>query len=598
MGKFKFKKNSEAKTTLPNVSVYLSYGGGVGGPYNLTQLCFMYLNGQLPPDALCNFGAGEWQRLYDMPLINVIRENCSQQSGQPESKSPAPKEEPEEEPEEELLDDFLMPKTDDYINDDSPIITCPHCWNEFHLSQVHYISSHPSLTGDSVLGETAQTRFLPSKFNAQGYAIDARGMVCRDMACPRCHLKIPEILLEEKIDVLSIVGSPASGKSYYITALTNMLRKNLPEYFDYSFSDADVSMNYMLNHYEDLLFHGVPDVEVSLPKTELEGNNFSSQVTLRGMTINLPLPYIFTLRKIHDSTANGNSRGLMHNIVMYDNAGEHFEAGRDSVANLATMHLINSSLIMFLFDPFKDSKALRDCDANDPQANVALRTINQGQILREMINRIKKFRGMASFEKSDKILTVLVPKYDAWSNSFPFDLKDFAFTALDERTFTYSLDFTAIKLVSYSTRQWLLARAPEIVAESEAFFKTVYFLPVSALGHCPSYDAAKNMIGIKPGDINPIWVDVPIYIYLWSCGLAPAVKTTLNVEAMEVKGSFRNDSFMFVDEKSRRPQSVPSLYWGEVVYDMNMGKYLRFPEKPAAANGGSTSSGTADSFWN
>ncbi len=602
--KFKLKKDNQPKPKVVNVSVYLCVAGGVGGPYDLPQLCSMFQNGQLPPDTLCNFGTGDWQRLYEMPLMDIIREKCHLKTATPEpltsetGESTIQADGEEETEEEALLDDFLVPKTDDYMDDDSPIITCPHCWNEFHLSQVNYISNHPSLTGDSVLGETAQTRFLPSKFNAQGYAIDAKGMVCRDMACPRCHLKIPEILLEEKIDVLSIVGSPASGKSYYITALTNTIRKNLPEFFDYSFSDADVSMNYMLNHYEDLLFHNSSDDEVALPKTELEGNNFSSQVNLHGFTVNLPLPYIFTLRKIHDNTVSENGKGFMHNVVMYDNAGEHFEAGRDSVANLATMHLINSSLIMFLFDPFKDSKAVKDCDANDPQANVALRSINQGQILREMVNRIKKFRGMASFEKSDKILTVLVPKYDAWSNSFPFDLKDLPFTALDEKTFTYSLNFTIVKLVSYCTRQWLLARAPEIVSESEAFFETVYFLPVSALGHCPDFDATKNMIGIRPSDINPIWVDVPIYIYLWKCGLVPAVKTMLDVEATEVQGSFRNDNFMFLDQKNRRPQSVPALYWGETVYDMNMGKYLRFPERPAEAGGDSSASGTADSFWN
>ena len=606
----KLKKDNKPKQNVVSISVYLCFGGGVEGPYDLPQLRDMYHNGQLPPETLCNFGTGDWLRLYDMPLMNLIRENSApSQSAAPEQQesvaaaptaiTPSPASNVENVDDEgTLLDDFMVPKTDAYINDDSPVITCPHCWKEFHLTEANYISCHPSLTGDSVLGETAQTRFLPTKFNAQGYAIDAGGMVCRDMACPRCHLKIPEILLEEKIDVLSIVGSPASGKSYYITALTNMLRKNLPEYFDYSFTDADVNMNYMLNHYEDLLFHNNSDDEVALPKTELEGNNFSTPVKLHGFTVNLPLPYIFTLRKIHDSTTSGNGKGLMHNVVMYDNAGEHFEAGRDSVANLATMHLINSSLIMFLFDPFKDSKAVRDCSTDDPEANVAFRSINQAQILREMVNRIRKYRGMASFEKSDKILTVLVPKYDAWSNSFPLDLKEVPFIHLNKETFTCSLDFTIIKLASYCMRQWLLARAPEIVSEAEAFFRTVYFLPVSALGCCPNYDATKNMIGIRPGDISPIWVDVPIYIYLWKCGLVPAVRTVLPETAEEVKGSFRDDSFFFLDEKSGRPQSVPSLYWGEVVYDVSMRKYLRFPEKPAETKGGTAAPGAADSFWN
>ena len=492
---------------------------------------------------------------------------------------------------------FQVSNEDDYLEDDSPMITCPHCWNEFHLSQTNYISTHPSLVGDSVLGETAQVRFLPSKFNAQGYAIDAKGMVCRDMACPRCHLKIPEILIEEKEDVISIVGAPASGKSYFITALTSMVRKNLPDYFDYSFSDADVSMNYVLNQYEDILFHNVSDDEVALPKTELEGSNFSSQVKIQGVTVNLPLPYIFTIRKIHDNAGGQNSQGGMHNIVMYDNAGEHFEAGRDGVTNLDTMHLINSSLIMFLFDPFKDSKAVKDCNQDDPQAGVALRSINQVQILREMINRIKKFRGMASFEKSDKTLCVLIPKYDAWAGTFPFDLKSLPFTYFNQSTCEYALDFTVIKLISYCTRQWLLERVPEVVAESEAFFETVYFLPVSSLGASPDYDKTRDMIGIKPSKINPVWVDLPMYLYLWKCGLVPVVRTSLAENVTDVQGIFKDDSFIFADGNSNRPQKVPALYWGESVWDMKLGKFIRFPEKPKTQAEAKPAAAGQDDFW-
>ena len=498
-----------------------------------------------------------------------------------------------------LLDELLLPDDGDLLDDDSPIITCPHCWKEFHLSQVNYIANHPTLVGDSVLGEGAQMRFLPSKFNAQGYAIDSKGMVCRDMACPRCHLKIPEIILEEKVDVLSVVGAPASGKSYYITALTSMLKRNLPDYFDYTFTDADVSMNFTLNHYEDLLFHNVSNRKVALPKTELEGANFSSRVNLNGFTVNLPLPYIFTMRKVHGNDASQNEKGFMHNVVMYDNAGEHFEAGRESVTNLATMHLINSSLIMFLFDPFKDSRAIKSCDENDPQANVAMRSINQVQILREMINRIKKFRGMASYEKSDKLLTVLVPKYDAWDATFPFNLKELSFVSFDDKEFCNYLDLGILKLVSYSTRQWLLERVPEVVTDSESFFETVYFLPVSALGTSPSYDKETDMIGINPEEINPIWCDVPIYLYLWKCGLVSAIKSEFMNEIIDVQGSFKDDNFLFIDPHTRRPKTVPSLYWGACVYDKSFGSYVRFPERPVELKQEekkSTKSG-ADSFW-
>ena len=526
-----------------------------------------------------------------LKLVQTIRTNTEQKN--PEPRTPEPR---TPEPRKETASENLV-ASNDYIGDDSPLITCPHCWNEFRLSQINYISSHPSLTGDTVLGESEQMRFLPNKFNAQGYAIDAKGMVCRDMACPRCHLKIPEIVLDEKVDVLSIVGAPASGKSYYITALTNMVRKNLPAYFGYSFSDADVSMNHVLNHYEDILFHNGSDDMVSLPKTELEGSNFSSQVKLQGVTVNLPLPYIFTIRKTHGKSTE-NDKGSMHNVVMYDNAGEHFEAGRDNVTNLATMHLINSSLIMFLFDPFKDTKTIKDCNENDPQAGVALRNINQGQILREMINRIKKFRSMASFEKSDKMLVMLVPKYDAWADNFPIDLKALSFAQFNQGTYQYALDFSVIKCVSFCTRQWLLERAPDIVGDSEAFFENVYFLPVSALGTSPDYDEARNMIGIRPSEINPVWVDVPIYLYLWKCGLVPAVRSVLNENVTDVEGTFKNDSFIFMDGKSNQPRTIPTLYWGECVYVTLTGKYLRFPEKPKDAVEDKPKNSSEDDFWN
>lgn len=583
-------EKSQDTPKVVNVSVYLSISGNVSGPYDLRQLADMYSNDELLPDTLCCFGSGDWKRIYDLPLINIIREASTAHSS-PMSQASAYSDE------ELPPDDFLLPQSNE-VDDDSPIITCPHCWYEFHLSTVNYISTHPSLIGDSVLGETAQTRFLPSRFNTQGYALDARGMVCRDMACPRCHLKIPEIALDEKPDVISIVGAPASGKSYYITALANSLRRNLPSFFDYSFTDADVSMNYTLTNYEDTLFHNSADTLVSLPKTELEGVNFSSQVTLQGITVNLPLPFIFTMRKIHDNA--GAEGGVnMHNVVMYDNAGEHFEAGRDSIVNQATMHLSNSRLIMFLFDPFKDSRALKDCDPEDPEANVALRSINQGQFLREMINRIRKIRGMSSVEKSDKILTVLVPKFDSWINSFPFDLKALPYTTINKATYEYSLNLTIVKIISYCTRQWLLERAPDIVTDSEVFFNEVYFLPVSALGARPIYDAERNMIGIKPNEIEPVWVDVPFYLYLWRYGFIPAVKCKIDEECIPIEGTFKNDNFVFMDSHTKRPQTVPSLYWGECVYDMNLGKYIRFPEKPVETEEDKENpSSSEDSFWN
>ncbi len=75
-------------------------------------------------------------------------------------------------------------------------VTCPHCWERFQPEQVLWISEHVDLLGDPLLGPEQEQRFLPSRFTLDGDAIDARGMTCRALACPRCHLPVPRAMLE------------------------------------------------------------------------------------------------------------------------------------------------------------------------------------------------------------------------------------------------------------------------------------------------------------------------------------------------------------------------------------------------------------------
>ncbi|MBR0458660.1 MAG: FHA domain-containing protein, partial [Victivallales bacterium] len=123
-------------------------------------------------------------------------------------------------------------------------IVCPHCWHRFDVSEFLFIARHQSLTGDPVLGADAQQRFLPTRFTAEGNAIDAAGMSCPDMACPRCHLRIPQAASEMLPLFLSIVGAPAAGKSYFLTAMTWELRRTLPRNFAISFTDTDAVNNH------------------------------------------------------------------------------------------------------------------------------------------------------------------------------------------------------------------------------------------------------------------------------------------------------------------------------------------------------------------
>src|SRR4029077_19265472 len=116
--------------------------------------------------------------------------------------------------------------------------------------QILWISSHANELGDLRLGCEEQIRFLPTRFDVAGNALDAEGFPCSRLACPRCHLEIPREILNTEQFFVSILGTPACGKSYFLTAMTWELRRVLPEYFALSFIDADTVANRTLNEYE------------------------------------------------------------------------------------------------------------------------------------------------------------------------------------------------------------------------------------------------------------------------------------------------------------------------------------------------------------
>ena len=67
-------------------------------------------------------------------------------------------------------------------------LTCLHCWSKFVPEDLLWLSEHRDLIGDPLLGDQSQLRFLANRFDVHGNAIDARGEICRDIACPHCHL--------------------------------------------------------------------------------------------------------------------------------------------------------------------------------------------------------------------------------------------------------------------------------------------------------------------------------------------------------------------------------------------------------------------------
>ena len=76
-----------------------------------------------------------------------------------------------------------------------------------------WVAQHAELLGDPVLGPEAFARFLPSRFNADGEALDARDMPCQILACPKCHLTIPRALIETTPLFVSMIGARGENVS-------------------------------------------------------------------------------------------------------------------------------------------------------------------------------------------------------------------------------------------------------------------------------------------------------------------------------------------------------------------------------------------------
>lgn len=410
-----------------------------------------------------------------------------------------------------------------------PHVTCPHCWNEFPPQDSYWISEHQELIGDERFSETSveQLRFLPSHFTPDGQAIDARGFTCYRLACPRCHLEVPRSMLEMKPIFISIFGAPASGKTYFLGAMTHMLRQVLPLRFSMDFFDAEASMNRMLKSYEsDMFVNREPD-KACIPnslirKTEQSNEELYSTVRFQSQTVTYTKPFIFNLSP-NDRHKNSESAALKASICLYDNAGESFQPGQDRVDNPVTRHMSKARLLCFMFDPLQDVRFLqRNGLAGDNYQQRALS--NQEEIFQEAAGRIRRYAQIPQTKKHDAPLVVIVTKSDRWGHLLgPLNPINEPYVA-DKTGKKHAIDIRHVRKVSDATRELLLRSTPEIVTAAESFAREVVYIPISTFGHEALHGTSEGQI--RPRDINPVWVSVPIVFALgeWFTGYIPTVR--------------------------------------------------------------------------
>lgn len=404
-----------------------------------------------------------------------------------------------------------------------PRITCPHCWSNFAAEDILWVAEHEELRGDPLLGIDAHQRFLPSRFDISGNALDPHGMTCQALACPSCHLPIPRVLVDIAPLFVSILGIPSCGKSYFLASMTWRLRQALPKLFRVAFGDADPTSNIIINDYERQQFFN-PDrnAAVKLAKTEEQGYWYDT-VNYGDQTVSYPRPFLFSMAPMQGHPRFQQSSEVARCLCMYDNAGESFQPGKDTTASPVTRHLVRSQALFFLFDPTQDPRFQTACKGKteDPQMVGEHRVSGrQDIVLHEAANRVRKYSGLKHDERHNRPLIVVVTKYDAWSALLPEvrDLQPWRTTGEG----MHALEWELIRSTSDRLRDLLWDLSPELVSSAEGFAQEVLYVPVSATGCSPVKDET-GTYGVRPGDIHPHWIEVPMLTVLakWAKGLIP-----------------------------------------------------------------------------
>lgn len=393
-------------------------------------------------------------------------------------------------------------------------ITCINCWGRFAPEDVLWIAEHQELVGDPVVpGDGERVRFLPSRFNLRGNALDLYGMECRDLACPKCHLTIPRTLLEREPVFISLLGTPTCGKSFYLGALAATARRELPAEWHIDFTDADPTANMPIIAYEEALFHQLEpekQVQVSLliRKTQLGGDLYR-EVLMQGQSVRLPKPFSFFLKPgpLHRNYEHSEAAQL---VCLYDNAGEHFLPGEDSGSSPGTRHMAEAGFLLYLFDPTQDPRWLSAVRKEHPHLEIrsTQQLKRQEDVLREAAARVRALRGMREGEKHDRPLFVILNKHDCWDTVVPRHKR--RSPALANQMPSVNLE--EVKDYSGKLRAHLLRTIPELVTAAENFCSRVIYVAATTLGTAPEHREGTPYI--RPCDIRPDGVLLPFLLGL------------------------------------------------------------------------------------
>lgn len=392
-------------------------------------------------------------------------------------------------------------------------LSCPSCRSSFSQTELLSIATHPELKGDDVLGPDAMRRFKATTTDSEGFVTDGYGARCTEIACPVCHHKLPPFFEQMKQHFFSLIGVPASGKSYFLAALVQELEHSLPMGFGIPFRDADPTANRPLNDMRTKVFSTDSPLEAHTGKTNLRTNTIRP-IYKDGAYYEMPRPFIYTLNKGQD----------IHSIVLYNNRTAGIESNANSDFAPYTDNIKLADSIFFLFDPTTNPgfRALLK-ESNDPQIIENLYSPGrQSNLLAETEIRLRTELNLPPGRKINKPLALIIGKCDTWLHLLgPEPLLPIV------RNNQIRMD--NVDANSERLRTLLFRIAPQICANVEAISSNVRYFAASSFGRSAikfTDEKGDTLLGSPGAPLTPVRVTDAFF---WSiCNLAPNILPSYN----------------------------------------------------------------------
>ncbi len=374
-------------------------------------------------------------------------------------------------------------------------IICPYCFQRFPAGKVQWrCNSYFCKQQDKLEDDPAFFKYHQSVKLQQPHILGGRIKVkngfaqcdkCNEVTniriCPECHSALPDT--KENI-IISIVGAPGAGKSYYVGTLLRQLRTHIHTF--------GCSFKYTTKNDEKLYmskFKANFDKGMKLEKTQqpTDEDNFLSANT----------PLLCDLR---------DKNGADRTFTFFDAAGENFDdvAIMDAVAK----YIQHSTAILLLLDPLQIETVRNTLKTENAKADVreGETILSYDDILNNLISVIRSQKRMAKKTIIDIPLAIAFSKWDLIEHS-PELCQGSTVSTGDSPHFKNGFDAANCDNVSAEI-EGLLAHwgCENFLLTVQQNFSKYKFFGVSAIGAAPEANGKVPIIVSKRVEDPFLWL--------------------------------------------------------------------------------------------